>query len=224
MPFVAMAVRNAMAQKPPRQDADEGTFAIRVDGKTHVVYQYDTGSPFRSTPDWRHVDEYKQSQAPAVDLSGAEFEEDSDGKTWVFAREVEPEREVEKQGQEQTEQSEFERVQKPLGKYVVEFDSGQQVAGNSQSDVMANAVDVMAKAYDLINKVDMPYMSGYKNALINNRKKHPDGRAMERSHRITGGYYVHTKSSAEQKIGYLEELAEACGAEIEFVKGWPGSD
>jgi hypothetical protein len=218
MPSVAMAVTNAMAQKPPRQDAEEGTFAIRVDGENHVVYQYDTGSPFRSTPDWRHVDEYNRSQAPAVNLTGAEFEEDSDGQTWVFARNVDPEREVEDTNQ--MGESDSDVIQQPLGKYVIEFGNGQQVAGNSQSDVMANAVDVMAKAYDLMDNIDIPYMSGYKNALINNRQKHPDGREMERGHQITGGYYVHTKSSAEQKIEYLEELADTCGAKINFVKGW----
>jgi hypothetical protein len=219
MPNVAMAVTNAMARKPPRQDADEGTFAIRVDGESHVVYKYDTGSPFRSTPDWRHVDEYSRSQAPAVDLIGAEFEEDSDGETWVYARDVEPEREVEEQAE--TGNPDSEVVQQPLGKYAIEFDNGQKVAGNSQSDVMANAVDVMVKAYDLIDEIEIPYMSGYKNAVINNRQKHPDGREMKRAQRITGGYYVHTKSSADQKIEYLEALAEACGAEIEFIKGWP---
>ena len=218
MPDRAMAVEHTMATKPPRQEADEGMFAIRVDGDQHVVYQFDTGSPFRSTPDWRQVDKYRRSEAPPVDLSSAEFEEDEDDQTWVFARNVEPEREVEENNVSGGPES--ESIQQPLGKYAIEFDNGQQVSGNSQSDVMSNAVEAMVKGYNLIESIDIPYMSGYKNALINNRNKHPDGREMERAVKITGGYYVHTKSSADQKIGYMNELAEACDAKIDFVKGW----
>lgn len=216
MPIIAMAVKITMADAPQRQDLEEGTYAICIDSDQHSVWQYDTKSPLRSTPDWRKVDEYVSESAPPMNLSSVTFDIDDEGKAWVYTQEIQPEREIKEPG----EVSESSKLQRRFGTYVLEFGNGQEVASNSQSDVMANAVDVMVKAYDLLNKIEIPYMSGYKNALINNQPKHPDGRDMERPKKISGGYYLATKMSAKQKKDHIEDLADQCGAKVEFVRGW----
>jgi hypothetical protein len=215
-----MAVTTRMDKRPPKQSVDKGTYALCVSNEQFMLLRYDKVSPLRSKADWKEVDEFSRESAPPLNLQGAEFVPDSNGQVWVFARSIEAEHEIEELETDQTEEAGEKTTQARLGKYVIHFDNGQEVMGNSQSEVMASAVDMMIKGYDLLEKITLPYMSGYKNALINNKPEHPDGRPMEREFKLSGGYYIPTKMSGSQKKEYLAELAEECGAGIEFVKGW----
>lgn len=204
-----------MSTEPKKQDVEEGTFALCLSGEKYRLYQFDTKSPLRSQPDWREVDLFDRQNAPPLTLESAEFD-DEDGEVWAYADRLEPEYELE----DSKDREEDKKSNQTVGKYAVQFDNGQTVSGNTQAEVMGNAVNVMVQAYDLLDKIEIPYMSGHKNALINNREKHPDNRKMNLSKRLTRGYYVSTEMAGEYKQNHIKNLAQECGAEIEFKGDW----
>jgi hypothetical protein len=166
-----------------------------------------------------------------MNLRGAEFGEDEDEMTWVFARHVEAEgqldrdREGPNSGRERgtSERTETDQTDwMVVGQYGVEFGDGESVSASSQADAMASTVDAMIENYGLLQRIELPYMSGYKNALINTRPRHPDGREMEGHSDLSGGCYVQTKLSAKQKKEYIRELAEIVGVEVAFTGSWGG--
>lgn len=200
-----------MAEKPSRQNVNEGTFAIGIIGDRHSIWQYDTESPFRSDPDWRQVDELEEGNAPPVDLSAAEFEVDDEGNAWVYASTLVPEHEVD------TSQP---TVQESLGKYVMELSDGKVVSGNTQSEAIVEAVNYLIRQHDIINHVEVPFRAGYKNAFLNRRAEHPDGSKMERAKEVNNGFYVYAKAGKDQKKKYLRKLAKEVGLSIEYSGEW----
>lgn len=211
-----MAVSHKMAEKPARRNVSEGTFAIGIIGDRHSIWQYDTESPFRNDPDWRKVDELEEGTAPPVDLSSAEFELDDEGNAWVYANNLVPEHEVDNG----SSASDEDTVQESLGKYVVVFGDGETVSGNTQSEAMVEAVNHLIREHNITDRIEIPYRTGYKNALIHHKPQHPDGSDMERAKELTGGYYVYAKASKSQKKQYLTQLADEIGMDIEFSGEW----
>jgi hypothetical protein len=209
-----MAVAQTMPETPQKQDATEGTFALCLSGDKYRLYQYDTKSPLRSTPDWREVDAFSRQTAPPLTLESAEFHEE-DGNLWAYAKELEAEYEIENEGTDSDS-----TTQKQVGKYIVNFDDGQTVSGNTQAQAMAEAVDLLIRKYNLFDIIDLPYMSGHKNALLSHREKHPDGREMKLSKELTGGHYISTEMDGKQKRKHIEDLAHECGNDVEFNDGW----
>ena len=216
-----MTLLDVADAKPPESEVEEGTYAIRVDGKTHLVFRYDAVSPFRAETQWRKIDQYQEDQAPPIDLQNAKFIEDDNEDTWVFASEITPKEKIKEEkprSEAQFEEGTNESF-KDYYQYAIEI-NGKEIVGKSQSDIFANAIEAMIENHELLNYIDIPYMPGYKNAIINDKPEHPDERKMERAKEIAGGYYISSKITASQKMKHLRDLADRCGVSIEFIRGW----
>lgn len=201
---------------PPEQGVEEGTYAMCVTSSPNVLFQYEVISPYHSDMEWSKEAEFGDGSIPPADLVGAEFTQDQEGHTWVFARDIDPEGEVTAEEVNPDEQATPEEQ----ARYLIHFDSGNVATGNTQAEVMADTIGVMIQSYNLLDEIDLPYGNGYKNALLNDEPKHLDGSEMERAAEVRGGYYFTKKLSGKQKIAALEELAEKCGAEVEFGGDW----
>ena len=71
--------------------------------------------------------------------------------------------------------------------------------------------------------VALPYIPGTgqgSRALINDKPEHPNGSDMRGQQQVSGGYYVLTNLSSEDKKRYVSELPEKVGLECEFSGGW----
>lgn len=208
-----MGATSPMAQKPNKQDVDEGTFALCLSGTEYELYQFDTKSPLRTHPDWRHVDTFHQESAPPLNLESAIFT-DEDGETWAYAKNLEPEYQLEEDSDEISDKTKNNKS----GKYAILIGNEYTASGNTQSEVMAETVELLIEKYNLLDKIDLPYMSGHKNALLNHRGKHPDGREMRSSRKVKRGIYVSTDMDSTQKKSHIKELANVCEVSAEFVR------
>ena len=112
------------------------------------------------------------------------------------------------------------------GEYVIEIQGDESTLvvldGDSQSDVMANAVDYLIQNHDLISRVEpLPYVPGNKNALINNQPVHPDGERDMRTYReLTNGYYLFTSFNKRDKKRHIQRLADKCDLAVESRGEW----
>lgn len=110
------------------------------------------------------------------------------------------------------------------GEYVVTFGengNGVSCRSDSQSDVMANAVEYLISEYGLIeNLPSFPYVPGKKNAIINEKPIHANGDEMKLYRQLDGEYYVFTSLSKESKKRYIRRFAEMCDVEVEFGGAW----
>ncbi len=97
----------------------------------------------------------------------------------------------------------------------------QIITGSTQSEVLADTIEIMMMEYGLERELSIPYVPGDKNAVINDEPAHPDGREMGRKRDIAESkYFVNTEPTRELKMKYLEELADKVGASIKFRNGW----
>ena len=90
------------------------------------------------------------------------------------------------------------------------------VDGDTQADTMAKAVGFLVKERGLLDTVSVPYVPGDKKAILNDDPKHPNGEEMRGHRQISGGYYLDTHASKEQKERRLRQLAGNCGLGVVF--------
>jgi hypothetical protein len=88
--------------------------------------------------------------------------------------------------------------------------------GGDQSDAMADAVEYLMKNYDLMNKVQIPYIPGKKKAVLNDEPVDGEGEEMKLYRELPDGYFLDTHMSKRQKEKYLGKIAQKCGLEVEF--------
>lgn len=87
----------------------------------------------------------------------------------------------------------------------------------NQSDAMEAVINHLIEEYDLINKIEIPYIPGSGDrALINDSPRHPYGDEMKLYRELKNGYYVLTQLNASAKRSYLNELAQKCGLNARF--------
>lgn len=90
-----------------------------------------------------------------------------------------------------------------------------------QADVFEEAVEILITECGLAEELDLPYVPGYKNAVLAEEPRHPNGEEMERTRTLAGGeYYISTSPTKEQKREYIEEFAALTGSTVTFVNGW----
>jgi hypothetical protein len=112
------------------------------------------------------------------------------------------------------------------GEYVIEIQRDGTtltvLSGNSQSDVMADAVGYFIQNHGLISHLKpLPYVPGDKNALINDQPVHPDeGREMRTYRELAGGYYLFTSFNKRDKKRHIRRLAGKCGLDVGTSGGW----
>ncbi len=89
-------------------------------------------------------------------------------------------------------------------------------SGDTQADTMAEAVDHLIRESSLSDTVSVPYVPGDTKAIINDVPRHPDGDEMRGCRQISGGFYLDTHASKEQKERRLRQLAGKCGLGVKF--------
>ena len=113
------------------------------------------------------------------------------------------------------------------GEYVIRLtrNGGEvhRVVADVQSEAMGEIVNYLIGKEGLLNEIDIPYIPGTgqgSRALLNNKPEHPNGSDMRGQQRVSGGYYLLTNLSAEDKKRYVSELPGKVGLECEFSGGW----
>ncbi|MDL0128750.1 type I restriction enzyme HsdR N-terminal domain-containing protein [Halobacterium salinarum] len=98
-----------------------------------------------------------------------------------------------------------------------------RVAEDVQSEAVRSLVNYLIGEEGLLNEIDIPYIPGTgqgSRALLNDEPTHPNGSEMRGQQRVSGGYYLLTNLSSEDKKRYVSELPEKVGLEIEFSDNW----
>jgi len=98
-----------------------------------------------------------------------------------------------------------------------------RVAKDVQSEAVGSLVNYLIEEEGLLDEIEIPYIPGTgqgSRALLNDEPTHPNGSDMRGQQRVSGGYYVLTNLSSEDKKRYVAELPEKVGLECEFSGGW----
>ncbi len=88
---------------------------------------------------------------------------------------------------------------------------------------MASLANYLIGEEGLVDEIEIPYIPGTgrgSRALLSDKPEHPDGSNMSGQRRVSGGYYLFTGLSAEDKQRYVSELPEKVGLKCEFSGGW----
>jgi hypothetical protein len=93
---------------------------------------------------------------------------------------------------------------------------------DSQSDVMADAVDYLIQNYNLVSEISpLPYIPGREKAIINVDPTSPhDEEAMRNYRELSGGYYLDTHTNKEGKKRTVRRLVKKCDVSVAFLRGW----
>jgi hypothetical protein len=98
-----------------------------------------------------------------------------------------------------------------------------RVAEDVQSEAVGSLVNYLIGEEGLLDEIDIPYIPGTgqgSRALLNDEPTHPNGSEMRGQQRVSGGYYLLTNLSSEDKKRYVSELPEKVDLEIEFSDNW----
>lgn len=113
------------------------------------------------------------------------------------------------------------------GKYVIRLTrNGGEVHrfdADVQSDAMASLVNYLIGEEGLMDEIEIPYIPGTgrgSRALLNDEPVHPNGSDMRGQQRVSGGYYLLTNLSSDDKKRYVSELPKKVGLECEFTGEW----
>jgi hypothetical protein len=113
------------------------------------------------------------------------------------------------------------------GEYVIRLTrNGREVfrvAEDIQSEAVGSLVNYLIGKEGLLDEIEIPYIPGTgqgSRALLNDEPTHPNGSDMRGQQRVSGGYYLLTNLSSEDKKRYVSELPEKVGLECEFSGGW----
>ncbi|MFC7009535.1 type I restriction enzyme HsdR N-terminal domain-containing protein [Halalkalicoccus salilacus] len=111
------------------------------------------------------------------------------------------------------------------GEHIITFweegDLVHSFSDTNQSDVMAAAIDVLIRDYELIDRFDsFPYVPGETTAVLNSEPVHPTGEEMVLSRELSSGYYLFTGLGKESKQRYVTRFANLCGLTAEFEGQW----
>lgn len=225
-PIITMVKTNTHDHPIPPEDveAEEGTYAVAIHRGGQTIFKYEQPSPLRSEPEWEERDHFDHDEVPRMNLRNAviDYEPSSGGLevVWVITDQLQADEG--KPPDEQTETRVETQSERTPRRYVVELSDGERFSDSQQQNVMGKVVDYLVEEYNLIDRIDLPYMSGYKNALVNTEPKHPDPDRsdMLAPYELSSGDYLHTKMSGDQKKQQLLELADECGLDVKFSGQW----
>lgn len=113
------------------------------------------------------------------------------------------------------------------GEYVIRLTRNDRVvyrvSEDVQSEAMGSLVNYLIEEERLLDEIEIPYIPGTgqgSRALINDKPEHPNGSDMRGQQQVSGGFYVLTNLSSEDKKRYVSELPEKVGLECEFSDSW----
>ena len=98
-----------------------------------------------------------------------------------------------------------------------------RVSEGVQSEAVGLLANYLIEEEGLLDEIEIPYIPGTgqgSRALVNDKPKHPNGSDMRGQQQVSGGYYVLTNLSSEDKKRYVSELPEKVGLDCEFSGGW----
>ena len=204
-----------MASKPQRENVPSGTYAIRI-GETQEIWRLrESDDPFLDSLEWEKVGSRAIGSVPKSSYEGGRWEADNNGNIWFYVENIDPEKKPDPQQVRLDDTAQYSlELTTPDGER-------RQMAGDRQADVFGDMVELLIEEYRLTEKLDIPFVPGYKNAIIAEKPRHPSGEEMGRFRNIAGGdYYVSTNPTKEKKREYLEKFAELTGASVRFGNGW----
>lgn len=118
-----------------------------------------------------------------------------------------------------TAQSSSGTTQVTEDKYVVEFSDGHQTSpADDQTSAMIEATNYLINNYDLIQKINIPWVPGRTKAIINDTKIWDE--ADPKYKKLENGYYVDTKLSSHGKEREIKRMATKCGLDVNFKGDW----
>jgi hypothetical protein len=210
-----MAMSPNMASKPQRDNVPAGTYAIRI-GETQEIWRLrESDDPFSDSLEWEPVGSRAIDSVPKSSYEGGRWESDEDGDIWFYVEEINPEKEVE------ARQVQLEDTAPYSVELITPDGEHRRITGGMQADVFEEVIEVLITEFDLAKKLELPFVPGYKNAVITEEPRHPNGEEMERARALAGGeFYMSTSPTKEQKRDYLNTFADLTGSSIRFSNGW----
>jgi hypothetical protein len=98
-----------------------------------------------------------------------------------------------------------------------------RVAEDIQSEAVGSLVNYLIGEQGLLEEIKIPYIPGTgrgSRALLNDEPVHPNGSDMRGHQRVSGGYYLLTNLSSEDKKRYVSELPEKVHLDCKFSGKW----
>lgn len=214
--------QSATQFKPERDDIDEGTYALVIYNDGQDLWRFEPPTPW-DDPEWALKRQYEHGEVPPLDLKSAIVEQEADNGSLrvvtLYAGDIDAE------ARTSSPVSQPEAAEPTKG-YVVEVSDGQRIPADSyhttQETNMGELADYLVREYDLIDRINIPYLppKSRKNCLINDKPEHPRGQGMRSSYELSSGYYLFTNLNREQKKRYMRVLADLCDLELSFKGEW----
>jgi len=123
----------------------------------------------------------------------------------------------EKVGRKISDKTELDKY---INDYSIICSCGKTFDSQQQSKVMRDYVDHLIERHELLENIEIPYVPGSKNSLINKEPRHPNGEEMKGAHELSNGLYLFTALNKHQKKKYMSLLAERAGCNMEFEGRW----
>jgi len=203
---------------PPRENVPAGTYAINIAEEQRIWRLRESDDPFSDDLEWEMVGRRPLDSVPKSDYDGGRWEVDDQGEIWFYVEDIEPKEETEPRQAQLNDTA-------PFSLYVRGSQGRDHVTGNTQADVFAGATEILIEKYELDRKLkesgQIPFVPGYKNAVLAKEPRNPDGEEIRRYRSIADeSFYISTSPTKEQKQDYLEHFADLTGTSIDLGNGW----
>ncbi|MFW5902571.1 MAG: hypothetical protein ACOCTT_01645 [archaeon] len=205
--------------KPEKINVEVDTYALLIHEKGQDLWQYRKKSPIQDNLEWIKLESYGHGEVPPLNLENTIVEQKTNENNLLAVIIYADKIEAVKNQKEKT-------VSGPQKGYIVLLSDGKRIPGENfnttQQENMKEMVDYLIKEYNLTEKIGIPYYptNSYKNCLINNEPKHPDGRDMRGDYELSDGNYLYTSLNNDQKKKYMKQLAWECNLEVNFKGEW----
>jgi hypothetical protein len=213
----ALYVDMPAKEKPNTSRMPVGTYALHMSGEKRNLW-----GVLKATGELTLLAEYKPEDELSI-ITGGEMNLVGD---WLYAEEMEIR--VQEANKKETEErnSKQNKIEdwRDTGRLAVRYSDGKIISGNVQADVMMEAVNYLIEEHNLMENINVPYIPGYKNALISTQPKHPNGEEMSRPRELSNGYYLEATMGREQKKNHVKNLCEQIPEVDADFEGWGDDD
>lgn len=212
---------------PTRKTVDPDTYALVIHEGGQDLYRYEKPTPWED-PEWIERQRYDHGEVPPLNLEETQVEQRTDGTSLQAVILYATELDADSSPADATASSTTVDEGPPYRGYVIRFSDGTLIPGSDrpvhteQKQNMGAAVDYLVREYDLIDKLELPYLPelARQNCTINTEPAHPNGDEMRSPYELTGGYYLHTSLNKRGKRTRLDDLADHVGLTVEFLGEW----
>ena len=107
--------------------------------------------------------------------------------------------------------------------YRIVFSNGEdsiaEFHGDEQAETFVEAVDYLASRHSIVSELELPYIPGRTRPIVHKEPSTAETE-MVQPREITGGYYVETNLSSDQKQREIDRLVAICDVSVEFDGNW----